>query len=379
MKAKLSDIIKLVNPTQSSSREGGGEGGESADSVKTKTLETPESGESEGSGEDGSNKEKEDEGQPNKGKGGKGQEGEGQEEAEGEGQGSDSGPMVDSDSIENVGKKTTVIRNDVRTGKSEGSVVGRGTGEVISPAEGNRIAKSEGYDERSPRTQEEWAKDARTSAQTNLTKRTKNSGTGAGAIYQRIMELTDPIVDWRAELRRFIGKLASSSDFKFPARRSIGSGDYRYGIKSKNNALENGVVAIDVSGSIASAFPELLAEVVGIASAKKIKEISVLPWNDRVVTPVIFKNFKKPTPVDFEKVSTGGGSNGMPDVMRWIQNNVKDRPDFVVIITDGYIPPLPTAPKWGKKTIWLIFDNSTFDVPTGWGQVIHAKGDSRYK
>jgi hypothetical protein len=380
MKAKLSDIIKLVNPNQSGSGEGGGEGGESADSVKTKTLETPESGESEGSGEDGSNKEKEGEGQPNKGKGGNGQEGEGQEEAEGEGQGSESGPMVDSDSIGNVGKKTTVIRNDVRAGKSGGKVVGRGTGEVISPEEGRKIAKEEGYDDRSGINEEKWKELSRSAAQTHLTPRNKNKGgKGGGSIYQKIMELTDPIVDWRAELRRFIGKLASSSDFKFPARRSIGSGDYRYGIKSKNNALENGVVAIDVSGSVAAAFPEFASEVVGIAAAKKIKQISVLPFADRVVDPIVLKNFKKPQPSDFEKVRTGGGTEAIPDVMRWIKDNVRDRPDFVVIITDGHLTNgLPAAPKWGTKTIWLVFDHSSFDVPPGWGQVIHAKGDERY-
>jgi len=379
MKTNLSNIVKLVNPNGAKGGGKGESGEESTDKgIETKTLEKPEEL---GGGTGGEEEEEGEEGQKGEGSGkGKGKPGKEKGMGSGEGSSEGDGPMVDTDDINNIdSNKTTVVRNDVRTGKSQGKVVGRGTGEVISPAEGSRIAKSEGYDERSPRTEEEWKKDARTSAQTNLTKRTKKSGSGEGAIYQRIMELTDPIVDWRAELRRFIGKLASSSDFKFPARRSIGSGDYRYGIKSKNNALENGVVAIDVSGSIASAFPELLAEVVGIASAKKIKEISVLPWNDRVVTPVIFKNFKKPTPVDFEKVSTGGGSNGMPDVMRWIQNNVKDRPEFVVIITDGYIPTLPTAPKWGRKTIWLIFDNSSFDVPAGWGQVIHAKGDDRYK
>ena len=431
MKTKLSDIVKLVNP-QTGGTSGKGSNREGGNNVKTATLEEPEEGE-EGEGQDTKGQESEegqgqgeDQGQDQDTKGqgegegkegkGQGEGGEGKEQGEGEGgkgqgkgqgngpqgeggegkEGGEGGgggggsgegdrPMVNSDSIDNVGKSTTVIRNDITKGKSGGKVVGRGTGEVITPAQGKQLAKEEGYEDRPPLTEEQWKEIARKAAQTHLNPQTKLSarndkkGGGSGAIYQKIMDLTDPIVDWRAELRRFIGKLASSSDFKFPARRSIGTGDYRYGIKTINNALENGVVAIDVSGSVAAAFPEFASEVVGIAAAKKIKQISVLPFADRVVDPIVLKNFKKPQPSDFERVRTGGGTEAIPDVMRWIKDNIRDRPDFVVIITDGHLTQgLPVAPKWGKKTIWLVFDNSYFDVPPGWGQVIHAQGDQRY-
>jgi hypothetical protein len=363
MKANLSDIIKLVNPSKPSGGQGGsGSGG----GIQTQTVEEPQDQET----QDGEGDQSQQSPQaPNDSKPGAGQ-GEGGEGSE--------GPMVGTDSIDNIEKKTVVVRNDVPKGKSGGQVVRRGTGEVISPEQGKRIAEAEGYDEKSQAGEEDWKKKSRDAAQRHLTPRTRTSGKGTGEIYQRIMELTDPIVDWRQELKKFIGKLASSSDFKFPARRSIASGDYKYALKNQNNALEKGVVAIDVSGSIASAFPDLLAEVVGIASAKKVKEISVLPWNDRVGEPVIFKNFKKPQPSDFENVKTGGGSTGIPDIVRWIKDRLKDKPEFVVIMTDGYIPTLPDAPKWGKKTIWLVFDNSSFDPPIGWGRVIHAKGDPRY-
>jgi hypothetical protein len=434
MKTKLSDIVKLVNP-QTGGTSGKGSNQEGGDNIKTATLEEPEEGE-EGEGQDTKGQKSEEgqdqgEGQDTKGQeGGEGGEGKGQGEGgEGKGQGEEGkgqgkgqgeggegqgqgeggegqgkgqgngpqgeggeggagegeGPMVNSDSIDNVRKSTTVIRNDITKGKSGGKVVGRGTGEVITPAQGKQLAKEEGYEDRPPLTEEQWKEIARTAAkahlnpQTKLSARNDKKGGGSGAIYQKIMDLTDPIVDWRAELRRFIGKLASSSDFKFPSRRSIGTGDYRYGIKTQNNALENGVVAIDVSGSVAAAFPDFASEVVGIAAAKKIKQIAVLPFAERVVDPIVLKNFKKPQPSDFEHVRTGGGTEAIPDVMSWIKDNIRDRPDFVVIITDGHLTHgLPVAPKWGKKTIWLVFDNSTFDVPPGWGQVIHAIGDKRY-
>lgn len=353
MKANISDIIKIVPPSKTGSRGGSGSG--SGSGIQTRTLEPQDQEPGEGPGEGGDS-------QPSDKSGEEG-----------------SGPSVGTSTIDDVDKKNVVVRDDVRKGKSEGKVVRRGTGEVISPEEGKRIAQAEGYDEKSQAGEEDWKNKARAAAQKHLTPRTRSKGHGSGSIYQRIMELTDPIVDWRQELKKFIGKLASSSDFKFPARRSVASGDYRYALKTQQNALENGVVAIDVSGSVAAAFPEFAAEVVGIASAKKIKQISVLPFANTVVDPIVLRNFKKPTPEDFEKVRTGGGTEAIPDVINWIDQNLRGKPDFVVIITDGYLTNgLPEPPKWGKNTIWLIFDNSSFDVPLGWGRVIHAQGDPRY-
>ena len=183
MKTNLSNIVKLVNPNNA---KGSGESGEEStdNSIETKTLEKPEElGGGTGEEEEG------EEGQEGEGSGkGKGKPGKEKGKGSGEGESEGDGPMVDADDINNIeSNKNVVVRNDVRAGKGQGKVVGRGTGEVISPAEGNRIAKSEGYDERSTRTEDEWKKDARTSAQTNLTKRTKQSGSGAGAIYQRII------------------------------------------------------------------------------------------------------------------------------------------------------------------------------------------------
>lgn len=350
MKASLEEIVKINKPGQ-------GSGGQSSQSKqRTDSLGDQESGE---------------QGEP--------QDGEGQGNDSQDGEGQDSGKQVGS------GKSPMVKSGDFSDDDAQPSVtVVRGpmTGEVITREEGRRIAGEEGVDPSESRnmSDQDWKDLGRKLAQTHLNPRSKSAGAGKGAIYQRIMELSEPKVNWRQELRRFIGRLASSSSFKLPNRRHIGAGQYRYGLEDTDNALDNAVVAMDVSGSIAAAFPELAAEVVGIVKAKKIKTVSVLPFANTVVDPFQVKGFKKPTPDDFAKVRTGGGTEAIPDVISWIDKNLRGNADFVVIMTDGYLTnALPPAPKnWGKKTLWLVFDNPGFDVPSDWGRIIHANGDKGY-
>lgn len=258
---------------------------------------------------------------------------------------------------------------------------GPGTGEVIPKAVGDAIAKEEGYPDKAAADEQKIKDKVRDAANKHLNPRTKSMGKGGGSgIYDRIMELTETKIDWRKELSRFIGRIAMSSEFKMPARRHISSGQYLHGIKDKEEALERAIVALDVSGSVAAAFPEFASEVVGIAKGKKIQTIAVLPFADRVKDDFIIKGFRKPTPEDFKQVRVGGGTEAIPHVIDWVDKNFKGTLDVAVIVTDGWLTGgLPPAPKkWGRKTIWLVFDNPTFQVPGDWGQVIHVKGDPGY-
>ena len=341
MRASLDEIVKIKKPGQGK----GSDPGEDQSQPKRPKIDTlgdkePEEGE-EGKGKDG----------------------------EGKGEGSGKGPMVKTgDFSDDEIETTTVIR-------------GPKTGEVISREKGRQIAGEEGVEgDNRGTSDQDWKDFGRKLAQTHLNPRSRGAGSGRGAIYQRIMELTEPKVNWRQELKRFIGRLASSSSFKLPNRRHVAAGEYRYGLEDTDHALENAVVALDVSGSIANSFPELAAEVVGIVKAKKIKTVSILPFANTVVDPFQIRGFKKPTPDDFAKVRTGGGTEAIPDVIDWIDTNLKGKVDFVVIMTDGHLTnALPPAPKnWGKKTLWLVFDNPGFDVPADWGKIIHANGDKGY-
>lgn len=305
------------------------------------------------------------------------------EPGEGEGEGSGEGSSGTSGKAGSAGGRKPGADEPIETGHSDHPItVVRGpmTGQMIDKKTGDRIAGDEGEDQSKDLNEDALKSAIRASAQRNLTPRNKNKGSGNnGDIYQRIMELTETKVNWRTELAKFIGKIAHKSEFKMPNRRYVSSGQYRYGLEDTDNALENAVVALDVSGSVASSFPEFAAEVVGIVKAKKIKTISVLPFADTVVTPFQVKGFKKPTPDDFAQVRTGGGTEAIPHVIRWVDEKLRGRIDFAVIVTDGYLTNgLPDPPRWGFRCIWLVFDNEGFTVPPTWGKVIHATGDRGY-
>lgn len=357
MRASLDEIVKITKPGQ-----GGGSGSDQPDQQprqKTDSLGDKKPGEDQDGGSSSD--------QPKTDSLGDKKPGEDQDgESSGSSSSSSKGPMVKTEDFSDDAQ-VTVVRGPM-------------TGEVISKEHGRQIAGEEGVEGGRDMSDQDWKDLGRKLAQTHLSPRSKSKGSGRGAIYQRIMELTEPTVNWRQELKRFIGRLASSSSFKLPNRRHISAGQYRYGLEDTDNALDNAAVALDVSGSIANSFPELAAEVVGIVKAKKIKTVSILPFANTVVDPFQIRGFKKPTPDDFAKVRTGGGTEAIPDVIDWIDTNLKGKVDFVVIMTDGHLTnALPPAPKnWGKKTLWLVFDNPGFDVPADWGRIIHANGDKGY-
>jgi hypothetical protein len=339
MKTTIDQIVKVVKPSK-----GGGQSGDQKEpKIKTKTLGDQE---------------------PN----------DGSVESDAEKQGSDSGEGSEKAKVKtmdpgSIGKRNVVERRSMPN-----------TGQVLSPTAGQNIAKELGLDPGKPATEGDWKKAAKSAVQTHLTPRSRMAGSGNnGNIYQKIMDLVEPKINWREELSRYIGDYASEPDFKMPARRGVGRDEFRYGMYDKETAIENAVVCLDVSGSVANSFPELAAEVVGIASAKEIETISVVPFADTVVDPFKVENFRIPTAEDFEKVRTGGGSEAINKVIQWIDAEAPN-PDFVVIVTDGYLTNgVPNqAPSWGTKTIWLIFDNPRFNVPDSWGRIIHANGDPGY-
>jgi len=350
-----------------------------------KTPPPPQAGEGQGDGDgqEGEGGEGGQGGGQGNGQGnGDGQEGEGGEGGQGEGQGDGQGgnqsqgkPGGNQQGVQgHSNNPITVIR-------------GPKTGEVITKEEGNIIAKNEGHGVNGsesqgdrPKSDDDLKREIRQAAQRHLSPRSKSMGSGNnGDIYQRIMELTEPKVNWRGELSRIIGRIASKQEFKFPNRRFIASGEYRYGLQDEYAALDKAALALDVSGSIMSNFPELAAEVAGIVRAKKIKNIFVLPFADTVVTPFVLKSFKKPTADDFAKVRTGGGTEAIPAVIEYIDKHIKN-PDFVVILTDGYITnDIPKkVPRWGHKIIWVIYDNPNFSIEPKWGRIIHANLDPGY-
>lgn len=179
------------------------------------------------------------------------------------------------------------------------------------------------------------------------------------AVYARLK----PQQDWKKVLKDLIGKAVSEYKLIFGNRRFIHSGDYLYRVKQHTDGLSNGLVCIDVSGSISDAHLQMfLNETLAIMEAKKIKKVTVLFFDDGVqkVVPNVTKK-------DILKVSTNarGGTQFKP-TFNWISQNQSKKFELILFFTDGYnsdgtIP----KPDWAKYFWWVIVDNPAWSAPWG--------------
>ena len=209
-------------------------------------------------------------------------------------------------------------------------------------------------------------------------------GRGDGSLLRKAIDrLSLPKVDWKAELKRYIGTIMSKSETVFPARRHIHNDNYFTAQKHKHDAIKQVAIAVDVTGSVQGDFYEFIAEVAGIAYARKIKDIHVLPFAESVHDVTIVKD-RKPVAKDFEHVKLGGGTENITAIKEYINKKMGGKVSFCVIITDGHLTTgLPPAPKekWGKNTIWLVYNNPGFEknykFNNSWGKVIHVKFDKK--
>ena len=263
-----------------------------------------------------------------------------------------------------------------------GTMVSTTPGGMLTPEESDALQKQLGVpvEHAGEGDDESWTKEAGRHVDKLTSNRGGIGGSGNGNLRRLIAKLSEPQTDWKAALKRFIGKALSSTESYLGSRRHLYKGDYFYGEKNKYEALDKVAVAIDVTGSVQGDFAEFLAEVAGILQARKIKEIHVLPFAESVHDVVVIKGSKKVVPSDFEHVKLGGGTENITAIKDYIDKTMKNNIAFCVIITDGHLTTgLPSPPKanWGKNTIWLVYNNSTFakdyNFPTKWGTIINAK------
>ena len=199
-------------------------------------------------------------------------------------------------------------------------------------------------------------------------------GSGNGSLKTYLEELLFPKVDWKRELKKFIGKIFSGTEEYIGNKRHIHKEEYLTGDRDIEDGLHSAVVAVDVSGSLMADFIELVTEVVEISRARFVKKIHVLPFAHDVHDEITIKKGQKITGETFKDVTLGGGTEAIPNVINWINKNLHNNFTFCVILTDGYLTNgLPKPPIWGRKTIWVVYENTNFHVPAAWGKVVHVK------
>ena len=275
--------------------------------------------------------------------------------------------------------------NKLGSGSIEDSLdtSGRGIGGILTQEESEALQESLGVpvETASEADAEKMKEEARKHlSKTSPTSARRSEGMGGdGALRRALSKFTEPQVDWRRELKKYIGNALSGEEEYFGSRRHVAGGDYITGTRSKYEAVRKCAIAVDVTGSVVGDFQEFLAEVAAIAHAKKINEIHVLPFAESVHDVVVIKGSKKPTPADFEHVRLGGGTENIVAIKNYIKTVLKDSISFCVIITDGYLTaglPLPPKAAWGSNTIWMIYDNIGFrdryNFTSKWGKIINV-------
>jgi hypothetical protein len=193
-------------------------------------------------------------------------------------------------------------------------------------------------------------------------------GSGKGGLRRAIIRLTEPIVDWKSVLKRFIGKAMSTTEPYLGSRRHLYKGDYFYGEKRKYEAMDTAVVAVDTSGSMTPEAIELvLSEVRGIIKTKKIKKTQVVYFDDGIqgVDEVGEKSI-----FDMKKIGGGGGTSFMEPLQYMTEAFKKGKMNLAVFMTDGYANLNLPTPKYAKIFVWVILDNPEFKAPFG-SLVVH--------
>lgn len=291
--------------------------------------------------------------------GGQGQgEGQGQEGGGGEEKGKDQGQESGGGKGEGQGQEG---------GGGEGSPID----EVLTPEEGARIAKKEGIEpggELKP-TKEDWENELKKAAREHAKSKKGGRGAGSSPLDELVNEILTPKIDWKKELKKYIGTARYSEEYRVPSKRYIYKDEIRSGVWASEGAMDNVVFAMDTSGSMTGFISGVFSELSAILKQDKVKGLTAVYFDDGVRSVEKISPDGKPDP----KKVTGGGGTSFSPVIEWVNKNVKNA-DLVIILSDGYNGDSlelskMKRPKWSRACIWVIIGNPTWEPP--FGKVIH--------
>ena len=297
---------------------------------------------------------------PKKGGGGQGKPGQGQGQGkpgQGQGkpgQGQGQGPGQGSGPGRTAPKGGGEPQGDVR---APGSLKPQNGKQVYSG--GKHVAEAAN----STQLEEEWRRIRNDAA-------TKNQGTGSDAFDRWVKSLNNPKVNWRNELRSFVGTILNDWDFAMGNRRFIHAGKYYPGLKEADpDGFEDVVIAIDTSGSISDeTLGEFGTEMVALFSEYAI--MAHVIWCDASIPNGGVQDFDlQDNKFELKKLKpVGGGGTSFHPPFMWIQTNLLERgksPAFVIYFTDAD-GSCPSSMQYGinryqNKVMWVVTDKD--DAP----------------
>lgn len=200
----------------------------------------------------------------------------------------------------------------------------------------------------------------------------KKNGRGSlpGGLQRLVDEFTDPKVDWREKLSRWVGENGRRQDYTFgrPSRRSESVGQYLPSLKKYG--VSDVTVMVDTSGSIGDRqLKEGLAEIQGVCDDLGIGIRAM------VIDAALHDDVKVEDAYELaEKLSGGGGSDFRPGFDKLQEEGYEG---VVIAFTDGDIAVPHDKPESIRGVLWCIYEGCHAPT-TVYGEVVEIpKNDER--
>lgn len=190
----------------------------------------------------------------------------------------------------------------------------------------------------------------------------------------RALKTSEPLVDWKKELKKFFDSTFKSSEWVLPNKRFLAGGDMIYGRKETGeDTLKTIVAAVDTSSSISKEqVKAFVNEIMYLCKTFDADKTIIIYCSDDIDNVDIVKKGGKP---DLTKIaSTGGNDKGFIPPFQWVEKN-KIKPSIFIYLTDtGGQMPNPYKygiNKYRKKVLWFICSPYMYNPPS-FGKILFA-------
>ena len=276
--------------------------------------------------------------------------------------------------------------------RSAAAKSGTSAGGFVSQEVGAEIARSEGYGdedckvETSSQVTQNW-KD------TVIEACSKNNAPGKGYMVSQFKDYYMTSHDWKGDLKKYMGKALSNIDMdtKLGKKKWLAQDQIKKYDKPSESAIDSVIFLIDCSGSVSDKLLQnIISECYTICKRKKISKVTYIYYDDGIRQMETNDTVKHDGVLNDAMVSKikrgnarpkseihGRGGNNEELVMKELEAMLKKshkRPELVMWFTDGYTYSRPAKPKNIKHMIWVIYDNTNFEVTDG-SRVIHIKSE----
>lgn len=184
-------------------------------------------------------------------------------------------------------------------------------------------------------------------------------GSIPGEIEVALDKLLNPKLPWDQILARYFTAFDKTEyTFRKPNRRFL---PHHILPSAYGEALGHVAMAIDMSGSVSDEETnQFVSDAHSVIQNVKLKKLNLVQFDTRVFAVDEVRSTAELLSLRF----AGRGGTNINPVLEWAQ---KEKPDVLVIFTDGYFSAPKSDP--GVPVVWLIHNHKNFTAP--FGKIIH--------